>query len=161
MDDLIDEIDRAVRAELWMLALAGALALPDICAAVQSPNGKTTGSKYKRWVMDYLLGAYPKLDPDELHQMRCSLLHQGTSSAIKYKRVCFVSPRSGLIIHNSVINDALILDMPMFCRDVIAAVERWRLSVQHTEAYRKNIEHVMRWHRGGVGDYFLGGEVLT
>lgn len=161
MDDLISEIEHTVEAGAWLLALAGTLALPDICAAIQSPNGKTTGSKYKRWVHDYLQEEYPKLDPDELYQMRCSLLHQGTSTARKYKRVMFVSPKSPLRIHNGVIDDALFLDMPTFCADIIKAVRVWQAATESTAAYRQNMELVMRWHRGGFGSYVTGGDILT
>lgn len=161
MDDLINEIEHAVNSGAWLLALAGTLALPDICAAVQSPNGKTTGSKYKRWVQDYLLKDYPKLDPDELYQMRCSLLHQGTSSAVKYKRVMFVSPTSNVRIHNGVVDDALFLDMRIFCADVIKAVRSWQSAVSGTAAYKQNVDLVMRWHRGGFDRYVSGGDILT
>lgn len=161
MDDLIREIEIGVEQGLWQLALAGTLALPDICAAVQSENGKTTGSKYKNWVRDYLRQEYPKLDPDELYQMRCSFLHQGTSSAIKYKRIIFVSPHSTVRIHNSVVDDALFLDMPIFTADVISAVRSWQAKVRGTSNYIKNMDLVMRWHRGGFGSYVVGGDVLT
>ncbi|MBD1541005.1 hypothetical protein G9E11_01790 [Arthrobacter sp. IA7] len=109
----------------------------------------------------YLQQDYPKLDPDELYQLRCSFLHQGTSSTVKYKRIIFAPPNSSVRVHNNEVDDALILDMPMFTRDVISAVRSWQEKVSGTGNYARNIEMVMRWHRGGFGSYIVGGDVLT
>ncbi|AYN58656.1 hypothetical protein QEO74_gp35 [Arthrobacter phage Nandita] len=169
MDDLIDDIEFAVEHGRWLLALAGALALPDICAAIQSENGQTTGSKYKNWVRGHLAEKYPSFDPEEMYKMRCSFLHQGTSSTLKYNRVIFCPPELPISIHNSVMSgftpdggdSVLMLDLPTFCSDVIDAVNAWRSQFEGTANYRRNIEKIMRWHPNGVEPYIIGGRVLT
>lgn len=165
MDDLISDIQFAVEHERWLLALSGIVALPDICAAVQSQNGETTGSKYKNWVRTYLADKYPRLDPDELYKMRCSLLHQGTSSTFKYSRLIFVAPESIVQIHNGLIENGnesvLILDLPTFCSDVIASVETWRAAVETTANYQRNMDKLMRWRPEGIEPFIAGGRVLT
>lgn len=47
MEQFIKEICAAVDGGAWILALAGMLALPNMCAAIESPNGKTSGPKYR------------------------------------------------------------------------------------------------------------------
>jgi hypothetical protein len=165
MDDFIEDIEFSVQHRRWLLALAGALALPDICAAMQSQNGQTTGSKYKNWVRTHLADTYPRLDPDEMYRMRCSLLHQGTSSTIKYSRIIFLGPDSNLWIHNGLIEhgdqSVLVLDLPTFCSDVIAAVNAWREAVKETANYRRNIDTMMRWRPEGIDPFIVGDRVLT
>ncbi len=73
----------------------------------------------------------------------------------------FIAPNAQFRVHNAVIDDALILDMEMFCSDVISAVRRWEALVKNTATYQRNIDSVMRWHPHGYGSYIEGGPVLT
>lgn len=165
MDQLFEEIETAINQRLWVLALAGTLALPDMCAAIQASNGRTNGDRYRAWVSEHLLDQYTYLDPEELWQMRCSLLHQARSSASKTKRVVFIGPNSAVMIHNSLMEseggDILLLDLPTFARDVIGAVRSWRDKAKHTENYKKNSKHVVQWHAGGYGGFLEGAAVLA
>lgn len=161
MDDLINDIETAARQGLWIVALTSALALPDMCAAVGSENGRTTGAKYKNWVEKYLQPKYPRLNPEELYQMRNSLLHQGTSGTDAYSRLLFVHPAARLHVHNALIGDALVLDLPTFCSDVISSVRTWQDEVSQTAAYQANIQSVIRWHPDGVEPYMVGAPVLS
>lgn len=165
MDDLIEEIEFAVQHEKWMLALAGALALPDMCAALQSQNGQTSGSKYKNWVRTHLSDKYERLDPDELYKLRCSFLHQGTTSTLKYQRVVFCAPDSGFHIHNTTMatpeGAAMFLDLPTFCHDMLLAVAGWRASVEGTANYRRNISKVLRWRKGMAPYFAVNARVLA
>lgn len=161
MDDLMREIRAAIGGGAWVLALFGTIALPDICAALGSLNGQSTGSKYKNWVRGNLSDKYPHLDPEELWQMRCSLLHQGNSSTRSYSRVVFVAPGGGNVFHNNVLNDALNLDLPTFCEDVMSAAESWFEANATNPTVAKNAESLVRWHRGGLSPYVVGLDVLS
>lgn len=165
MDALIEDIEFAVVHHRWLLALTGTLALPDICAAVGSANGQTTGARYKAWVQEHLSHKYPRLDPDELYKMRCSLLHQGTSSTVKYSRIIFCGPDASFRIHNGVIqngdDEVLLLDLPTFCSDVITAVRAWKVQSEGTQNYQQNIGKLMRWRAQGMEPYVIGASVLT
>ena len=116
MDDLIAEIRVAVDGGAWTLALAGELALPDICVALESPNGETTARQYKAWWRSNLSDEYPSVDAGEIYKMRCSMLHQRKSKKATYLRVIFVAalPHGGTFNRN-IMNDALNLDLPTFC----------------------------------------------
>lgn len=155
------EIEAAVKGNAWVLALSGTLALPDICAALQSPNGETKRSKYENWVRQWLGAAYPELDPAELYQMRCSMLHQGRSGGTSYTRVLFVAPGSGHVFHNNILNDALNLDLPTFCNDVSAAVRLWQSVMVDDENYLRNSSALMRWYPEGLAPYIVGTPVLS
>src|SRR5947207_12791542 len=75
MEEMIRQIRAASAAGLYYLALFGALALPDICGAVASDNGRASGSKYKTWVRDNV--PTHAAQADLIYGLRCSLLHQG------------------------------------------------------------------------------------
>ena len=121
MDQIFREIRAAVTGNAWVLALFGILAIPDICGALDSNDGRALGSRYKAWFTANVGQKYPRLDADECYQMRCSMLHQGASAAASYSRVIFVGP-GPLKVHNSVSGgNALYLDLPTFCEDVISA----------------------------------------
>lgn len=161
MDQYIREIKSAVDGEAWMLALTATLALPDICAALQSSDGKTTGKKYKAWVECWLGDKYPTLDADEIYKIRCSLLHQGRTSGVSYSRVIFVAPFNGNVFHNNVLNDALNLDLPTFCKDVLEAVETWRTKTSDNPTVLKNMDSMIQWYPNGLPPYVQGTPVLT
>ena len=57
METLLREIEHALDAGLFYLALALSLSLPDICAALDSPNGESSGQGWLR-----LLGQIPGRD---------------------------------------------------------------------------------------------------
>ena len=42
MDILLDEIEKALNEEMYLVALQATLALPDICGALEAEDGKAT-----------------------------------------------------------------------------------------------------------------------
>jgi hypothetical protein len=159
VETLIEEIRGAVGAGAWTLALAGVLALPDICAALESEDGHTTGQQYQLWVDRYLCAEYSMIDARELYKMRCSLLHQGRSSGATYERLVFtVGPGR---VHKTIMNRALCLDLPTFAGDMIAAVARWRADVSSSAAVKRNEPALIRWYPTGFPPYIVGQPVLT
>jgi hypothetical protein len=75
MDEIIRQIRAASEAGLYFMALFGALVLPDMCAALASDNGSTSGPKYRAWLKTYV--PEEAADADLIWGVRCSLLHQG------------------------------------------------------------------------------------
>jgi hypothetical protein len=62
VDHIFSEIRAAVSSGAWVLALFGVLAIPDICSALNSPDGRTKGKKYQAWFTHNLGAKYPSLD---------------------------------------------------------------------------------------------------
>jgi len=58
-------IEASLRSHNWFAALFMALALPDICAALEDPN-RPVGQRYKDWFQRYLRPAY---DPSSMYEM--------------------------------------------------------------------------------------------
>lgn len=92
VNKIIKEIKAALDNECYIVALMGALTLPDICGKSAYPNMKV-GERYKEWCDTYV---YPRKQPiDEIsettdcgithlngeiiYSLRCYLLHQGSA----------------------------------------------------------------------------------
>ncbi len=83
INKIAEEINKALDAELYLIALGSALTLPDICGKAEYPDEKSTAIRYKKWY-DHHIGQYEKADDDMpylsgdiVYSLRCSLLHQG------------------------------------------------------------------------------------
>jgi hypothetical protein len=77
-------IERSLNVENWYSALALALALPDICANVCSPN-EGSQRRYVKWYNQYMLSKYTShvgadrtehvfLKGEDCYALRCALL---------------------------------------------------------------------------------------
>ncbi len=78
MEDLLNEIERGLDAKVYQLSLNLALCIPDICAALESDDGQTNRTKYKRWYETYV-GDKLRLSASDCYYFRCSFLHQGST----------------------------------------------------------------------------------
>jgi hypothetical protein len=142
MDECFQQILSAAESDAFYLALFGALAVPDVCAGMEAEDGRATGERYRAWFDTWAAPKYAigpngevSFNGQDAYQFRCSMLHQGTTqhAESRYARVLFVPRgRSSNVFHNNVLNDALNLDIPMFCRDVVDAATAWRATVEQS-----------------------------
>ncbi len=162
VQDLLQQIDLGLRANLYYLSLMSALSVPDMCAALSSPNGQTSGAQYAAWFDQYVAPKYcGNLDGQTCYQFRCSLIHQGTTQhpGSQYSRIIFMEP-SGHIFHNNVINGALNIDVRIFCRDVTASATSWITANQNTATYRQNYPRFIQRYPNGIPPYIVGAPVI-
>jgi hypothetical protein len=162
MERYFSEIRAAVDGRLWTLAVMGVLAIPDICGALGSPDGRATGARFRNWVTSNLGERYPELDADEIYQMRCSMLHQGITATRSYTRTIFVVPDGrGNVMHNNIVDDAYQLDLVTFASDVINAAETWLATHSNDDAVRANLERTVRYYPTGLPPYIGGMGLVT
>ncbi len=141
------------------------LCVPDICAALESADGKTTRTKYKAWIDEYLVKARPdkygdRLSADHIYQFRCAVLHQGRTKHDKgeYERILFFEPGAEISvtgIHCCIVganteNRSLIIDLKQFCTDVVAGAKTWLTKNQENENYKTNYERLIRRYPEGI-----------
>ena len=118
MDPVLLEIDKAIGARLYYLAVVMALTLPDICAAVEAENGRTHPDKYKAWYRQHFAAYYPQLTDEDCYELRCGVVHQGRfgrrpdNPKLQYARVVFSlpSPIGGVVV-SLVAENVLNLDV--------------------------------------------------
>ncbi|QBK32134.1 hypothetical protein [Roseitalea porphyridii] len=161
---LLNEINTAAENGLPFLAVAMTVALPDICASLDSEDGRTNGERYKAWCQNNL--PWDRLSfvtPDDLWSMRCGVLHNGRFGDMKHSvaRVIFTLPDSGFTFTNSRMNDAYVYSVVDFCRVFTDAVYRWFEANQDDETVVANLPRLMQYREGGLSPYIVGATVLA
>lgn len=84
INKIIQDIDKALRAEAYLSALALALTLPDICAKVAYKDNNGNKERYIKWFDEYVVSECDKNDKmpyisgEVAYNLRCNFLHQGT-----------------------------------------------------------------------------------
>ena len=165
MRDFLTQIKNGLDANLYLLSLFSALAIPDLCGAMSSENGEAGKKKYKALFDKYVAPKYNSfLSGEDCYSFRCSLLHQGSSQHPRsnYKRVLFVEPSATTnVFHNNIMNDALNIDVKIFCNDIISGAEAWLGENEETELYKKNYDKFMRRYPNGLSPYIVGVPVIS
>ena len=164
MDTITDEIERAITAQLYYLGVFFALSLPDVCAALESADGTTSGRKYQAWCDAWFLPSYPVLTSQDLYSMRCGMVHQGRLGHpnMQYARVLFTVPNVARnVFHCNILNDALNLDATVFCRDMIQAVNQWYAAKQDEPSVVANMPRLIQFYPQGLAPYMVGMPLIA
>jgi hypothetical protein len=122
-----DEMLLCESSKAYWALLHVAVCLPDICSALQSKTGRTTGELYEAWCDDNLKD--PMLTGAELYRMRCKVLHQGRASldrAGRYSGFSFGQPSpDGQVDHGRVVGNVLYIDVGLLAARLRTAVDAW------------------------------------
>ena len=164
MDFLGAQIDEALDAHLYYLAVVCALTMPDICSALESEDGTTTKAKYQSWCDTWLMASYPRLSTADLYSMRCGVVHQGKLGHpdLQYSHILFTLPRPNAVVyHNNITQDALNLDLETFCRDMVDSVHRWYDQAKNAPYVKANLPHIVRLYPKGLPPYFVGVPLIS
>jgi hypothetical protein len=165
---LIEQLDRSLGSGLYYLTLFGTLAIPDIGGALDSDNGEASGAKYVQWYetwvrprfMETVLASVPEsarphirnianpLSGDACYRFRCSMLHQGTGATTN-------------VVHYGRMNDALCIDLNLFCREMISGTVLWLKQVETTPRFIGNYERFVRRYPNGLAPYIVGVPVVS
>lgn len=164
MKDMLQQIRNASEARLYYVALFTALALPDICGALESNDGQANKQRFIAWFDAHVAPQYNGfLDGETCYNFRCSMLHQGSTqhSKSRYSRILFLEPgSSGLVMHNNILNDALNIDVQIFCEDLCKAVERWVTTAATQASFQANSARFVGRHPQGLAPYIIGTPVI-
>jgi hypothetical protein len=165
MRDVLEQIADGLTARLYYLSLFTALAIPDMCGAIDSTDGRASGTNYAAWFDLWVGPRYAgRLTGEECYGFRCSLLHQGQlqSTRGRYSRIVFVEPDvTTVVLHNNVINDALNIDVRIFCEDIIDAASFWLDYVENTPRFIANFQNFVRRYPTGLAPYIEGTPVIS
>lgn len=168
MDEFFNQVAEAAQGRLYFLALAGALVIPDICSALEAPDGESKGYRYRAWFDEHAAPLHnvgePMLDGKTCWKFRCSFLHQGTTqdSSSSYSRIMFIEPGATTsTVKTSVMDDALVIDVREFCLDMVSAALSWRRSVSGTDPYETNLKSFVTRYPGGLAPYMVGVPVIS
>jgi hypothetical protein len=163
MKDFVDQVEAASSvAQLYYLALAGALIIPDLGGALGSGDGRATGARYKAWYDTNLPPSF--LSGADCYRFRCSFLHQGSTQHTQssYSRIVFVEPgASNAVLHMNIMNDALNIDVKTFCQEMVLAARNWIAQVSGTQPYEANLLSFVTRYPSGLAPYIGGVPVIS
>ena len=164
MQDLLDQIRKASDARLYYVSLMSALALPDICGALEATDGLANGARYEAWFDKHVGPKYSGfLTGADCYLFRCSFLHQGRTQHPRgtYSRILFLEPgTSGYVMHRNILNDALNIDVRIFCDDLVSAVEAWLPEAKKLPHFADNLSQFVTRHPNGLPPYVGGISVI-
>jgi hypothetical protein len=159
----MQDIERALQAKLFYLALVATLTLPEICAALESSDGDGGRLKYEAWYDKHLAAYYPWLTSEDCYGLRCGIVHQGHARThtkkhqSKWNRVLFILPTpDASTFRNSAGSDAYITSVAEFCLDVVSRVRAWAIAEKDNPIVKKNAEKLMRFYPKGLKPYVFG-----
>ncbi|WP_143545049.1 hypothetical protein [Rhodococcus sp. RS1C4] len=161
----MDQMRQASVAGLWFVALTTALALPDICGALASENGRATGSKYRAWVSQYIEGEDEE-SAERLWKLRCSLLHQGSMQTSGMDPIGFLVPDEGqsqmhgLSIQMSETERINMMSIPIFVDDVATGVGTWLNDVAGSSRFARNVGKSAHLRRDDLQPVIRGAWVI-
>jgi hypothetical protein len=161
--ELLNQINIAAECKLHLLAVSMAVALPDICVSLASPDGRSTGDKYKQWCSDNLKnGNFSFVTGDDLWSMRCGVLHNGRFGDLKHNvaRVIFTLP-GGPSFTNCQVNDAYLYGAVEFCRNMCDAAYAWYEAHKSDQTVAANAGRLMQYYPRGMAPYIVGLPVIA
>ena len=161
MKDILAQIDAVNKAGYYYVALFSALAIPDICAALESSDGEARSDRYIKWY-ERNVDSSPVTGQD-IYRFRCSLLHQGRTTHRKssFSRIIFIEPGAEItLFHKWVVRDALLINVQMFVSDILAAAMQWLVKAENTETFKKNFAMFVARHPDGLKPYVVGMPII-
>ena len=108
MRDYLEQTRAARLAGLFLVGLGAALAIPDMCGAMESTDGIATKQRYVDWFDQNAAPRYGGfMLGEDCYMLRCSMLHRGTTQHPRgnFSRFLFTEP-GGITTHNNILNDA-------------------------------------------------------
>ncbi len=179
---ILNQLESSLQSKNYYLSLFMALTIPDICGAMDAEDGIASGARYRAWYekwarprfWDQLKASVPGIeayyptplenpfDGDNCYYFRCSLLHQGRGQhpKSKFERILFFEPGSSMVGHYCEADRALIIDINLFCSEIIAGARLWLDAVEHTDRFVQNYNLFARRHENGLLPYAQGFPVI-
>lgn len=177
---ILQEIEKAIEAKLYYLAIAVALSVPDICASLEFDPDKPSWSSEKTYIAwcDANIGAdFKNLSGVDLYRLRGGVLHRGNFDHPKsnFDRVMFIGPESQIRAHDIVVTvmpgvtfggisaealrisgKILQLDVLQFCKTITDASRRWVVSKTGDTHVKRNLPNLVRYRPNGLPPFSIG-----
>jgi hypothetical protein len=163
VEHILSQLEGALAAQLWHVAMLTAVTLPDVCAALE--HGQTGKSRYSAWWEQWRDPSYADALPAaDLYRYRCSLLHESKATSekpsLKYGRIAYAPagrPELHLTSYHALgttgpsnLAMSLLVDADRFCRDMIASVRRWKPVADANPDVLRNAVFTVKFYENGM-----------
>lgn len=140
------EMDRCENAKCYWALLHLAVVIPDICGALEFGSDVSVGTRYTGWCKSNL-PVSTSLTPVDRYQLRCALLHEGSTlpatDKSQYSSISFVEPgATNVAVHMLVSDDGknVAINVKEFADEIRCAVRSWFESLQADAARNSAVE---------------------
>jgi hypothetical protein len=127
-----EDAERCLGANAYWCLLHVTVCLPDVCAALQSRDGKASGVRYEKWCNKYF--SQPCLVGSERYEIRCKVLHQGRARTAKQPRYSGFAfghrDSAGRVDHLRVDGRTLHVDVGELYSETRQAIRQWILALE-------------------------------
>jgi hypothetical protein len=175
---ILREIERALDAKLYYLAITVSLAVPDICACLEfDPSSRKTSNikTYVSWCESNI--RFKHLSGTDLYYLRCGVVHAGTFAhhKVPFDRVIFLTPESPFKMHDEFFTVApgtelggksaeslrlsgrlLHMDVLKFCTAIIESARAWSVSKSNDPYVQQNLPNLIRYRPDGFPPLSVG-----
>jgi len=163
----VREIERALDNQLYYLAIIVCLMMPDVCAALEAENGRSSENLYKAWYLKHAKAQAGGVEPDECYSLRCGGAHQGRMEIKKgfAQRAIFTIRSSKYkvdgITMKSGDQSAYVFDAERWCRRWIAAVRVWQETVKDNPTVKRNSQNMLQLRPDGLAPFMVGQPIIA
>jgi hypothetical protein len=159
-----DEILKAVSSGVYSVPIFMSAAIPDICAALESDDGRTSATRYQAWFDKWAASRMSLMTAEDCYSLRCGLIHQGKLGGLKggISQVVFPLPNPAFsTLANCRFGDVYMYDISSFCSDMISSSDDWWQASKDNSTVLENAKHVLKVHPTGWGNAISGIPVLA
>ncbi len=172
LEMIFNDIEAALKARLYYIAIAVSLSIPDICAALEcDPTDRKAlkrGNKkrYIAWFKANLADQFHTFTAEDCYSLRCGVLHQGAfgDPEAQYDRPVFKLP-NGSTFHECTSDhggeSALVMDTVIFCHQLIDGARRWLTKKADDPNVAANLPNVVRFRPRGLEPHMVGPPVIA
>lgn len=168
---MTSEIDRAIEAGFYRVALTSALAMPDICAALELRRSDDVQRRhYVGWVEAYVDREALGCDAAQLYQLRCGVLHRGNATGHRMwegTHVAMTTPVTGASLHGFSIAGhnpetlTAMFDLGSLWAAIRLGVYQWYSAKGGDVSVEAAVKRLLTLHPNGYFPILRGGALLV
>jgi len=143
LEQMLHEIEHALAGRFYYLAIVVTVTLPDVCAALESEDGKACPNRFRAWYDEHLAAALRPLTAEDCYSFRCGVLPPDVL-------------RGGPIR----MDDVHAYNVVEFCDVFIGAVRRWFEENREHANLRANLPRLVQFRPDGMTPYIRGLPVI-
>ena len=174
LEQIYAEIDQAISAGLYYIAIVVTTSLPDVCSALEG-NVPTSWKTYKTWFRENVGDNLSPFGEHECYELRCGVMHQARfMGAAKdkwsdYDALFFTLPnKAGFVIDRGTMQDiggdsrrVLAMELVGFCRVMINSARQWENRKKSDADVQIRMNNVARIRPEGLTPYIIGLPVFA
>ncbi len=165
---VLNDIERSIEARLYYPALLITLTVPEICSALAMDKSVFVRERHYVEFLEKFAPNGVGLSPVDCYRLRGGLVHRASFSGhdkFGWTHVLFTTPEGRLGVHAITISSGgkrgLALDVAIFCREMIAAADRWYEANGKNPLVRSNMPHLIRFCPNGLAPFYEGLPIVA